>query len=913
MPICDYAALKQALARLLPSDRLIDDPLRLLAYGTDASFYRLVPKIVVRAETEAEVVAILAACRAAGAPITFRAAGTSLSGQSISDSVLLLLGDNWSGIAIEDEGRRVRLQPGVVGGEANRKLAAFARKIGPDPASIDSAKIGGIAANNSSGMCCGTVENSYQTLLSMRLILADGSLVDTGDAASVAAFRQSHGELLSGLTALSDRLRANQPLADRVRRKFAIKNTTGYGLNALLDFDDPVQMLQHLLIGSEGTLGFIAEITYRTVDEHPHKASALVFHPDMEEACRAVAALSKAPVSAVELMDRPSIRSVEGQPGLPEGLSELGPDVVALLIECRAPDAVGLLAAIKETSDVLEGFSLVRPFSFTADPVEFGKLWKIRKGLLPAVGAVRASGTAVITEDVAVPVEHLAQAALDMRAIFARHGYDDAILFGHALAGNLHFVFTQDFAVDSEVLRYADFMDDLCGMLVSKYDGSLKAEHGTGRNMAPFVPLEWGGEAMELMRGLKRLMDPAGLLNPGVIINDDPKAHLADLKPMPAADPMVDSCIECGFCERMCPSHGMTLSPRQRIVGWREISRAAAAGEGERAKALSGLYDYMGLDTCAACGLCTNACPVGIETGSLVKALRGRRGSALSRVAGKLAAGNFGLLMGAARLGLAAGGLVRPSLPRAARPNLPSLSGAGDAVIYVPSCASRSMGPSRNDPETDDLPDVVVRLLTKAGFQVIIPQRVDSLCCGQPFESKGQFDTADAKSSELFAAVAAADGGRGLPVIMDTAACTNRLKTVQETGLALFDLVEFLHDKVLPRLSVTPLTEPVMLHIPCSIRRQGLEGKLLALTKALARHVEIPDGVVCCGFGGDRGFVVPELNDFGLRKLKLGEDCHEGFSANRTCEVGLSSHSGVPYRSIAYLLDRVSRARQPGV
>ncbi|TAN56847.1 MAG: FAD-binding oxidoreductase, partial [Magnetospirillum sp.] len=299
------------LAGIVPPARLITDPLRLLAYGTDASFYRLTPKVVVEVADEDEVKAVLASCRRHGAPVTFRAAGTSLSGQAVSDSVLMILGNGWTKTVVENNGEAIRLQPGVIGAEANRRLAAFARKIGPDPASIDSCKIGGIAANNASGMCCGTADNSYQTLASMRLILADGTLVDTGDAASVAAFRASHGELLGALEAMGRRVRGDDALSQRIRRKFAIKNTTGYSLNALVDFDDPLDILTHLMIGSEGTLGFIAEITYRTVPEHAHKASALLLFPDIAEACRTVALLKSAPVSAVELMDRASLHSVE--------------------------------------------------------------------------------------------------------------------------------------------------------------------------------------------------------------------------------------------------------------------------------------------------------------------------------------------------------------------------------------------------------------------------------------------------------------------------------------------------------------------------------------------------------------------------------------------------------------------------
>ncbi|MCR6631947.1 MAG: FAD-binding oxidoreductase [Magnetospirillum sp.] len=923
----DYDALAARLAEIIPSQRLIRDPLRVLAYGTDASFYRLIPQIVVKTDDEAEVLAVLAACRAAQAPVTFRAAGTSLSGQAVTDSVLLMLGDGWNGVKIEQDGAVIRLQPGVIGAEANRRLAAFARKIGPDPASIDSAKIGGMAANNSSGMCCGTADNSYQTLLSMRLVLADGTLVDTGDEASRAAFRQSHAGLLAELEQLGQATRDNPTLAERIRSKFAIKNTTGYSLNALVDFTDPIDILQHLMIGSEGTLGFIAEITYRTVPEHAHKASALALFPDIAEACRAVASLKTAPVSAVELMDRPALKSVEDKPGMPAEIVGVADGVTALLVETRAESADGLEANIKAIEAVLAGFATLHAPAFTADADEYGKLWKIRKGLFPAVGAVRKTGTTVIIEDVAFKIPDLAQAMLDLQALFAKHGYAEAIIFGHALDGNVHFVFTQDFGDRAEVERYAAFMDDVCHLVVDKYDGSLKAEHGTGRNMAPFVEMEWGRDATALMWRIKQLLDPAGLLNPGVILDDDPYAHLWNLKALPPADPLVDTCIECGFCERMCPSHGMTLSPRQRITGWREISRLAAAGQdAERERALRELYDYQGLETCAACGLCATACPVGIETGLLTKALRGHKLTGVQKLVGGLTAKHYGTTMAAARAALVAGrvakavtgGLfpkVHASLPHPGKVPAASTQ-AGTEVVYMPSCATRTLGPAWEAPEQDSVPERMTALLEKAGFKVIFPDNLGNLCCGQSFESKGMNDLADAKSAEMERALlAASDNGR-IPVLMDASACSLRMKRVLDKRLAVHDSIEFLHDQVLPRLEVTKETRPVLVHLNCSARRMGLDGKMVALAKACAETVVVPDGVGCCGFAGDKGFTTPELNDHALRRLPeaVPDTAEGGYSSNRTCEIGLSDHSGKPYRSIAYLLDRVGTrkaARNP--
>ena len=531
MPQVDYAALAQSFSTFVAPERIYTDPLRTLAYGTDASFYRLTPKIVVVAEDEAEVLGLVALCRGQEAPVTFRAAGTSLSGQAVTDSVLIVLGEGFDGFGYDEERQVARLGPSLVGGEANRRLLPFKRKIGPDPASIATAKIGGIAANNASGMCCGVGQNSYHTLQSMRLILADGAVLDTADPADVARFRETHGALLDGLAALSAEIRADAMLFARIKEKYRRKNTTGYAINALIDFSDPVDMLTHLMIGSEGTLGFLSRVDYRTVPEYADKASAFVVFADLEKACRAVTALKTTPVEAVELLDRASLESVKTKKGMPVDVDALGPDASALLIEARAPDAADLAVRIAAIVAAIDADSTLNGVAFSHDPVQTARYWDIRKGTFPAVGGKRPAGTTVIIEDVAFPVERLAEATMDLRALLNAHGYTEAIIFGHALEGNLHFVFAQGFDSPDEVKRYAGFMEAVAELVVGKYDGSLKAEHGTGRNMAPFVEREWGRAATDVMRRVKKLLDPQNLFNPGVVLNDDPEAHLKNLKP----------------------------------------------------------------------------------------------------------------------------------------------------------------------------------------------------------------------------------------------------------------------------------------------------------------------------------------------------------------------------------------------
>ncbi|MBW1245601.1 FAD-binding oxidoreductase [Pseudomonas tolaasii] len=930
------AAFLHDVAQLIPKDRRFDDQLSTLAFGTDASFYRLIPQLVIRVESEDEVVALLQLAQRDRVPVTFRAAGTSLSGQAISDSVLIVLGDNWNGREIRGQGTQIRLQPGVIGAKANAWLAPFGRKIGPDPASINACKIGGIVANNASGMCCGTAQNTYHTLAGIRLVLADGSRLDTEDAASVAAFRQQHGTLLERLATLGRETRANTELAAKIRHKYRLKNTTGLSLNALVDFDEPLDILSHLLVGSEGTLGFISAVTYDTVIDHPNKASALIVFPDVETCCNAVTVLKTQPVSAVELLDRRSLRSVQNKPGMPAFVQQLSENACALLIESRAASSSLLQEQRARIMASLAPFPVEKQVDFTEDPLENARLWAIRKDTFPAVGAVRKTGTTVIIEDVTFPVEQLAIGVNRLIALFDKHHYDEAILFGHALEGNLHFVFTQGFNSSDEVARYQAFMDDVAQLVAVEFGGSLKAEHGTGRNMAPFVELEWGSEAYQLMWQLKRLLDPNGILNPDVVLSDDPQIHLKHLKPLPAADELVNKCIECGFCEPVCPSKGLTLSPRQRIVIWRDIQAKKRAGVDTTE--LEAAYHYQGIDTCAATGLCAQRCPVGINTGDLVKKLRSHdadRTKAADWLASHFATALQGarftlhvangarMLLGAPRLAKLSAKITQLSKgqvpqwtdampqPEKAIRFSPTVNDERPRVVYLAACVSRAMGPAAGDKEQMSLYDKTRALLEKAGYQVVFPDNLDNLCCGQPFASKGYAEQAELKRQELIGALLHASRGGLDPIYCDTSPCTLRLvQDLGETRLDLYDPVRFIRTHLMDRLDFTPQEAPIAVHVTCSTQHLGESQALIDLARRCSNSVVIPEGIHCCGFAGDKGFTTPELNGHSLRSLKDAvQHCSEGISTSRTCEIGLSRHGGIDYHGLVYLVDRVTQAR----
>jgi len=957
-------AVAADLARILSPERVLTRPIDRLGRSADASIYRLIPEAIVRPRGLAEMRELFAWARQKRRHLTFRAAGTSVSGQAVTDDVLVELGPFFRSARVLDGGARIQAEPGVVGSHLNRLLAAHERRIGPDPASIDAAMIGGILANNSSGMCCGVAQNSYHTLDSLVVLLADGAVLDTRQPDADAQLQRTRPALHAELTALRDEIRGDAALATLIRRKFATKNTSGYSLNALVDFDSPAEILAHLMVGSEGTLGFVAEMTLRTVPEPPARATALVFLAELADAARAVAPLAAAGADALEILDAASLRSIATEHPLP---FEVAKQHAALLVELRRADDAALAAAVGDVETILKRHRLLEPPRFSSGAAERAALWHLRKGLAARTGAMRPTGTAFLTEDVAVPVARLAEAIRDCQELFARHGIPDTAVFGHAKDGNLHFVLAEDVRSPEAVERYGAFMHGLVELVVGKYDGAIKAEHGSGRNMAPFVRREWGERAYAVMERVKRLLDSEGILSPGVLLNANPRCHLENLKPCTTISPLADRCIECGFCEPRCPSRDLTLTPRQRIVVTRELARLEASSnpsDREWAESLREDFDYEGVATCAGDSMCQSACPVTIDTGALMRELRAASHADASRWIASAAAGRFSVIAGLARAGLAAAAGVRalplgarlvqlladgasallpglvprlpPSLPlprpapglRPAEPPPlpPPETAAGVArrgVVYFPSCLTRIIGalPGEDAPASAR---AMREVLGWAGFSVRVPEGASGLCCGMAFASKGYADAARAAARRTAEALWRASSGGRLPVVTDASPCAATLgeavaAILRETGreVRMLDFAAFWARDVLPGVADPPRRAgTAILHPTCSLVKAGGLPDLLAVARAHAEQVAVPLFAECCGFAGDKGFLVPELTASATAaeaaevKSLLERAPQAGcYSTCRTCEIGMSRAVGRPFRSLFALVhEAVTRA-----
>ncbi len=914
--------LRGELEALLGADRVLSRLGDIVSYASDASPYRIFPRAVVMAREAADVAKVLAYGREKGIPVTFRAGGTSLNGQGQTAGILVDVRRHFRGVAVEEDGARARVKPGTILGHANRVLAPYGRKLGPDPASTDVATVGGVVANNSGGMRCGVSRDSYSTVRALTFTLPSGTTIDTASPGAAERFAAAEPELAAGLEAIRDEIRADPELSERIRRKFAIKNTTGYRLCAFLDASEPLEIFRRLLVGSEGTLAFVSEVVFETVPQPPRTTTAWVHFPSIDAATAPVGDLVASGATAVELMVAPAlITAAWNMVGAPEEWKELPPESAVLLVEYGGATEAELEEQVSAAGELLAAHETIRPVEFTREAEEIELAWRVREGLHGLIGRLRLPGTALIVEDVCVPPERIAEGARDLQALLGEHGFLPGVA-GHASAGNLHFMLTPDFAKQEDLDRYEAFMTGLVELIVDKYDGSLKAEHGTGINMAPYVAREWGEKATELMWRCKELADPDGVLSPGVILNRDPGVHLRNLKTTPAIEESATTCVECGFCEPVCPSRDLTTTPRQRIVLRREMARQPAGSPVQRA--LLEEFAYEGLKTCAADSSCQLACPLGIDTGRLVKDLRQEGHGAAAERRALRSAKRWATLEGAGRVGLRfAGPLARrtkrgSALPNAASGNLPATIHTGAAAVYVPSCTNRIFGPGADRPW---VVEALVEVSARAGLPVWVPDDVAGSCCGLPWSSKGFGEAHRHKANEMVERLWRWSGEGALPIVIDAASCTS---SVTEPGegvlseenaerlaeLEILDSVAWAHDRLLPWLEVSEKVGSAAVHPTCATRRMGLAPRLQKLAAALAADVQVPPTATCCGFAGDRGFSHPELTAAATAPEAAelaGRDFDAHLCSNRTCEIGLERATGDPYESVLILLERLTR------
>jgi FAD/FMN-containing dehydrogenase/Fe-S oxidoreductase len=871
------------------------DPSSRALWSTDASVYLRRPAGVVVARCEEDVKRALEAAREIGLSITPRGTGTSLAGQATAPGLALDVSEMQRVLELDLEGRRCSVEPGFIQGELNALVEPHGLVFGADTSTSDVATLGGMIGNNSAGMRSIVYGTTADQILSLRCVLASGETVELGPLPRYEAIRRArHADAEARL--LRGALEIGERYSEEIKRRFPkmIRRVSGYSLDALID---PETLdLTRLICGSEGTLAVVTRAEFRLSELPPQRAMASFQFGSLAEAARATVRLFEEKPSALELLDDIAIGRARANPVYKDSTRFVQGDPNALLlVEWGGTEEeldnrfAGLEALAREV-----GASVVTPLRAKG---EMAQTVKLRKSTLPILlGTTDKEKPVAFVEDAAVPPDRLEEFITRFREIVERNG-TWACFYGHASVGCLHVRPALDTSDPEGVGRMRRIAEEVADLVV-ECGGSISGEHGDGLSRSEFLERMYGSEIVRAFGEVKRLFDPKGMLNPGVIVNPPPMDQQLRIGPGRRRLPIdtnldfseqgsfaaaVELCNGSGFCRKktggtMCPSYMVTLDEQDTTRARANMLRSVLDGTlppgeltGERMKEV--------MDLCVGCKACKAECPSQVDVASMKTEVlyqmgkkhgfsmrqraagHVRRGLALAALLPSLYNATSGTLLARRAASLLAGIDPRRSLPKVTKktfskrfPDLPQGAGPEEVALF---------NDTWNEYQRPEIGEGAVRLFAAAGAKIHLPKVV---CCGRPMLSEGLIDQAR-KNAKRNLDILYPFVERGMPLVGLEPSCIltirddyKKLLPEDEDDERVKELAEAsrLFEEALLVLDAQklPLREgsPVLLHGHChqkALVGTGPTEEALALSPGA--DVEVVDSG-CCGMAGLFGY-----------------------------------------------------------
>jgi FAD/FMN-containing dehydrogenase/Fe-S oxidoreductase len=870
-------------------------------WSTDASIYLRKPVGVVVARSEGDVELTLATARDLGLSITPRGTGTSLAGQATAPGLALDVSEMRRALEIDLEGRRCVVEPGLVQGELNAMVESHGLVFGADTSTSDVATLGGMVGNNSAGMRSIVYGMTSDQVLRLRCVLPSGETVELGPLRKEEArMRARHADALARL------LRGAMEIGDRyngeIERRFPkmIRRVSGYGLDALVD---PETLdLTRLICGSEGTLAVVTCAEFRLHPLPEARALASFEFDSLSAAARATGLFLQMNPSAIEMLDDVAIGRARANPAYSDSTRFVqGNPKAVLVVEwsgtkeelderfARLDDLAGEVGALAATP--------------LRTKEEMGQTVLLRKSMLPLLlGTTDREKPVAFVEDAAVPPDRLEEFTGRFEEIVEKNG-TWACFYGHASVGCLHVrpaLDTSDPVGVSRMRRIAEEVADLvvdCG-------GSISGEHGDGLSRSEFMEKMYGREILRAFADVKRLFDPVGMMNPGVIVDPPPMDRQLRIGPGRERLPIktnlsfgdqggfakaVELCNGSGLCRKrtggtMCPSYMVTLDEQDTTRARANMLRSVIEGT-LPPEELTGQRMKEVMDLCVGCKACKTECPSRVDVASMKTEVLYQTGSVHGFSLRQKAAGNIRRQLALAalvpslynavagtRLARQAAALAgidpRRSLPRVTNktfsrlfPELPQGAGPAEVALF---------NDTWNEYQRPEVGEGAVRLFAAAGARIHLPEVV---CCGRPMLSEGLVDEAR-KNARRNLDLLMPLVERGVPLVGLEPSCILTLRDDYRKLLPDDERVERLaratrlfEEAMLDLDTELSLREgaPVLLHGHC--HQKALVGtRPTERLLGLAADIEVVDSG-CCGMAGLFGY---EKGHYEV-SMKMGE------------------------------------------